>query len=222
MAEYFDTKEAAEQFIKNSHVEHGAAPEYFGKILNHDREQWLVDYQRRDYGSAHFKVLANLSSELRHIISTATLPVASAQSLPDSRRIIQVATTLPSEVEARLDVAAASICRWFCEHHGQRIQFGVYPTGESPVSDTATIKADNINVNDGGWVYIPLIQGVIGSPSSVGIPATNERMGFKVEDHTSPDRTGFGRAISAPSLSNTGRTRWVSSSSRHQAERRHW
>jgi hypothetical protein len=33
---------------------------------------------------------------------------------------------------------------------------------------------------------------------------------------------GSGRAISAPSSSNTGRTRWASSSSRHPAGRKHW
>lgn len=48
MAEYFNTKEEAEAFIIRWHHSQGK-PSLFGKILLHEKEKWIVDYQLRDY-----------------------------------------------------------------------------------------------------------------------------------------------------------------------------
>ncbi len=63
MAQYFSTKEEAVARIKELQPKHGK-PVFFGKVLNNNfgTEQWLVDYEKRDY-SAAFTVLENLTHE---------------------------------------------------------------------------------------------------------------------------------------------------------------
>lgn len=63
MAQYFSTKEEAVARIKELQPKYGK-PAFFGKVLNNNfgTEQWLVDYDVRDYGAA-FTVLENLTHE---------------------------------------------------------------------------------------------------------------------------------------------------------------
>jgi hypothetical protein len=63
MAQYFSTKEEAVARIKELQPKYGK-PAFFGKILNNNfgTEQWLVDYDVRDYGTA-FTVIENLTHE---------------------------------------------------------------------------------------------------------------------------------------------------------------
>lgn len=65
MASYFSTKEEAVARIKELQPKHGK-PAFFGKVLNNNfgTEQWMVDYEKRDYGAA-FTVLENLTHEPR-------------------------------------------------------------------------------------------------------------------------------------------------------------
>ncbi len=47
MAEYFDTRDEAEKFIKEWYPKDRRAPVFFGKILNHGAEKWIVNYDPR-------------------------------------------------------------------------------------------------------------------------------------------------------------------------------
>lgn len=60
MAEYFYSKQEAEDFIKRSTQ---GRPVLFARIRLHGNEQWIVDYQRRDLGSS-IQILENLNHEL--------------------------------------------------------------------------------------------------------------------------------------------------------------
>ncbi|HPJ96704.1 MAG TPA: hypothetical protein PK022_05305, partial [Syntrophales bacterium] len=63
MAQYFSTKEEAVARIQELYPQFGK-PAFFGKVRNNNfgTEQWLVDYDVRDYRSA-LTVLENLTHE---------------------------------------------------------------------------------------------------------------------------------------------------------------
>jgi hypothetical protein len=70
MAQYADTKEAAEKRIKSTHSASGRAPVFFGKIqFPGGGERWIIDYEDRDYGGANFKVLEDHSHRIDQIVA---------------------------------------------------------------------------------------------------------------------------------------------------------
>src|SRR5665213_3502349 len=71
MAEYFETKAEAEQFIQEWHSKDGSKPAFFGKIFNHGSEKWIVNYDARQSpgASPHIKVLENATSQVGRIIA---------------------------------------------------------------------------------------------------------------------------------------------------------
>src|SRR5665213_3834741 len=72
MAEYFETKAEAEQFIQEWHSKDGSKPAFFGKIFNHGSEKWIVNYDARQNpgASPHIKVLENTTSQVGRIIAS--------------------------------------------------------------------------------------------------------------------------------------------------------
>lgn len=72
MAEYFSTKEDAEKFIREWYAKDRKPPVFFGKILNHGDEKWIVNYDPRQdpRASPYIKVLEDHSHEIRQIVTT--------------------------------------------------------------------------------------------------------------------------------------------------------
>lgn len=89
---------------------------------------------------------------------------------------------LSNSVKASLDPAGVAVCEWFRDHDGQRVEFKVVTIDNQSLSEVATVKADELTV-DQGWVSIKLVEGEIGSPSEVQVPAKDEADGFRIQDH---------------------------------------
>ena len=69
MAHYVDTRNAAEKLIWSNHSTFGHAPIFFGKIQFSDgMERWIIDYEKRDFDGANFKVLEDHSREIDQIL----------------------------------------------------------------------------------------------------------------------------------------------------------
>jgi hypothetical protein len=70
MAEYFQTKEEAEGFIKEWFSKDHKPPVHFAKILNHGNEKWIVNYdpQQTPWASSFIKVLEDHTNRIRDII----------------------------------------------------------------------------------------------------------------------------------------------------------
>lgn len=69
MAEYFGTRDDAENFIKEWYAKDGKSPVHFAKVLNHGDEKWIVNYDERQSprNSPYIKVLENLSHRIKQI-----------------------------------------------------------------------------------------------------------------------------------------------------------
>lgn len=71
MAEYFEDRNAAEQFINEWYAKDKKPPVFFGKIFNNGAEKWIVNYDARQNSrsSPHIKVLEDHSNEIRQIVT---------------------------------------------------------------------------------------------------------------------------------------------------------
>jgi hypothetical protein len=67
MAEYFETKREAKEFVQECYAEDRKLPVFFGKIFNNGEEKWIVNYDARQNprASPHIKVLEDHSREIR-------------------------------------------------------------------------------------------------------------------------------------------------------------
>jgi hypothetical protein len=72
MAEYFDERESAEQFMHEWFAKDGKPPVHFAKIFNNGREKWIVNYDPRQspHASPAIKVLEDHSNEIQSIVRT--------------------------------------------------------------------------------------------------------------------------------------------------------
>ena len=59
MAEYFGSKDVAEEFIRRWYFSDGKPPVFFDKIFNNGEEKWIVNYDSRQspWDSPYIKVL---------------------------------------------------------------------------------------------------------------------------------------------------------------------
>jgi hypothetical protein len=70
MANYFDTREAAVEFIREYYAKDGSMPRFLAQVLDKGQESWLVVYSRsgRPYDSAYVKILENQSAEIDRLL----------------------------------------------------------------------------------------------------------------------------------------------------------
>jgi hypothetical protein len=71
VAEYFESRLAAERLVHEWFVKDQIPPVFFGTILNHGSEEWLVSYDARQNPrcSPFIRVLADHSGEIRRIVN---------------------------------------------------------------------------------------------------------------------------------------------------------
>lgn len=91
---------------------------------------------------------------------------------------------LSQSLKGRLDPESTAVCEWFCDHDGKRVEFEVRTGEGQSVSETATVKAEALSVNDYGWVSVRMVDGAIGSPGELQIPAMDEPDGCRIESHS--------------------------------------
>ncbi len=110
MAEYFDDKHEAEKFIKEWYTKDGA-PVFFGKILNHGVEKWVVNYDRRQHpgASPYIKILEDCSHEIKQIL-TAIQPQQHLSQPQENVRLIEEEEKQHLEAEVK----------WLAEEHKQQ------------------------------------------------------------------------------------------------------
>ena len=86
MAEYFDERESAEQFMHEWYAKDGKPPVHFAKIFNHGSEKWIVNYDPRQspHASPAIKVLEDYSNDIQSIVRT---PWPERQRLLEQQRI---------------------------------------------------------------------------------------------------------------------------------------
>jgi hypothetical protein len=72
MAEYFDEREDAEQFMCEWYAKDGKPPVHFARIFNNGREKWIVNYDARQspHASPFIRVLKDHSNEIQSIVRT--------------------------------------------------------------------------------------------------------------------------------------------------------
>ena len=70
MANYFDTRKAALQFIREYHAKDRSKPRFFGKVSDDGQERWLVIYSRseRPYDAEYVEILDDQSAEIDRLL----------------------------------------------------------------------------------------------------------------------------------------------------------
>ena len=68
MAVYGDTREEAEDMIREGYERDGDVPRFFGKIILFGAEKWIIDFEARDYDDAAFRIIEDLSDQIRELL----------------------------------------------------------------------------------------------------------------------------------------------------------
>ncbi|HEU5103510.1 MAG TPA: hypothetical protein VFU22_31050 [Roseiflexaceae bacterium] len=69
MAVYLDTREEAEDDIREGYVRDCELPIFFGKIVLFGEEKWMIDFDTRDYQFAAFHIIENHSHRIRELLA---------------------------------------------------------------------------------------------------------------------------------------------------------
>ena len=69
MAVYGDTREEAEEMIREGYERDGDVPRFFAKIILFGAEKWIIDFEARDYQGAAFRIIDDLSDQIQDILS---------------------------------------------------------------------------------------------------------------------------------------------------------
>jgi hypothetical protein len=69
MAVYGDTREEAEDMIREGYERDGEMPRFFGKIILFGAEKWIIDFEARDYHYAAFRIIEDLSDQICKLLS---------------------------------------------------------------------------------------------------------------------------------------------------------
>lgn len=109
MAEYFDTREDAEQFVQEWYAKDGKPPVFFGKILNHGVVKWLVNYDpnQQPSDSRYIKVQENHSSEILQIVSASSGQVGTGRASATDKSDQVLLTEVTKTAEAAEELAVA-------------------------------------------------------------------------------------------------------------------
>jgi hypothetical protein len=61
-------REEAEDMIREGY-ERDDVPRFFGKIILFGAEKWIIDFEARDYHDAAFRIIEDLSDQIRELLS---------------------------------------------------------------------------------------------------------------------------------------------------------
>jgi len=73
MAAYVDTREEAEDIIREGYVRDCELPVFFGKIVLFGAEKWIIDFDTRDYQYAAFHIIEDHSDQIRELLAKKRL-----------------------------------------------------------------------------------------------------------------------------------------------------
>jgi hypothetical protein len=73
MAVYGETREEVEDMIREGYERDGKMPRFFGKIILFGAEKWIIGFEARDHQDAAFRIIEDLSDQIREILSKESL-----------------------------------------------------------------------------------------------------------------------------------------------------